>query len=72
MKIILLIRLWLYQNHYRFIAVVLTRQNELGTDPKTIQQIEFVGQLKDPDNEIVANGCMFLLTKQNLKMFLKK
>ena len=29
-------------NHYRLITVDLSRQKELDTDPKTIQQIEFV------------------------------
>ena len=37
------IRLWLYKNHYRLIAVDLSRQKELDADPKAIQQIEFVG-----------------------------
>ena len=32
------------KNHYRFIALDLSRQNELDADPKPIQQIEFVGQ----------------------------
>ena len=31
-------------------------------DPKAFQQIEFVGQLKNPDNEIDANESMFILT----------
>ena len=42
-------------------ALDLSRQKELDADPKTIQQIEFVGQLKNPDNEIVANESMFVL-----------
>ena len=37
------IRLWFYKNHYRLIAVDLSRQKELDADPKAIQQIEFVG-----------------------------
>ena len=32
--------------HYWVIAVDLGRQNELDTDPKAIQRIEFVGLLK--------------------------
>ena len=41
------IRLWLYKkNHYRLIAVHLSSPKELDADPKAIQQIEFVGQLK--------------------------
>ena len=34
------------KNRYRLIAVDLSRQKELDVDPKVIQQIEFVGQLK--------------------------
>ena len=46
------------KKHYRLIAIELTRQKVLDTDPKAIQQIEFVGLLKNPDNEIVANESM--------------
>ena len=38
------------KNHYRLIAVDLSRQKELDVDPKGIQQIEFVGQLKKLSN----------------------
>ena len=34
------------KNHYRLIAIDWSRQKELNADPNTIQQIEFVGQLK--------------------------
>ena len=44
------IRLWLYKNHYRLIVVDLSRLKELDADPKAIQQIEFVGQLKKINN----------------------
>ena len=40
----------------------MSRQKELDADPKAIKQIEFVGQLKNSDNEIVANEFMFVLT----------
>ena len=43
-------------------AVDLSRQKELDADPKAIQQIEFVEQLKNPDNVTVANESMFVLT----------
>ena len=50
------------KNHYRIIAVDLSRQKELDSDPKAIQQIEFVGQLKNSDDQIVANESMLVLT----------
>ena len=48
------------KGHYRLIAVDLSRQEELDADPKAIQQIKFVGLLKNPDNEIIANESMFV------------
>ena len=56
------------KNHYRLIAVDLSRQKELDPDPKAIQQIEFVEQLnKLYDNYnvvdvVVNNQFMFVLT----------
>ena len=35
---------------------------KLDADPKSIQQIEYVGQLKNPDNQIADNGSMFVFT----------
>ena len=51
------------KNNYRLIAIDLSRQKELDTDPKAIQQIEFLGQLKNIDG-INADGTqnMFILT----------
>ena len=49
------ITLWLYKNHYRLIAVDLSRQKVLDADPKAIQQIELVGQLKNPDGAVAGN-----------------
>ena len=43
------------KNHYRLIAVDVRRQKELDADPKTIQQIEFFGQLKNADG-VNADG----------------
>ena len=40
-------------------AVHLSRQKELDPDPKAIQQIEFVGKLKNADG---VNVNMFVLT----------
>ena len=51
------------KNHYRLIAVDLSRQKELDADPKAIQEIEFVWQLKNL-GRINANRTqsMFVLT----------
>ena len=51
------------KNHYRLIAVDLSRQKELDADPKSIQQVEFAGQLKNLDG-INGDGSqnMFVLT----------
>ena len=38
------------KNHYRLIAAGLSRQKELDADPKVIQQLEFVEQLKTINN----------------------
>ena len=48
------------ENHYRLIAVDLSRQKELDADLKAIRQIEFSGQLKSPDDTIVDNESMFV------------
>ena len=50
------------KKHYRLKAVNLSRKKELDADPKAIQQIEFVGKLKNIDG-INADGTqsMFVL-----------
>ena len=50
------------KNHYRLIAADLSEQKELDVGPKAIQQIEFVWHLKDPDDKVVANESLFVLT----------
>ena len=48
----MIIRLWIYKIiGYRLIAIDLSRQKELDVDRKSIQQIEFVGQLKKLDDD---------------------
>ena len=49
------------KNHYRLIAVDLSRQKELDTGPKSVQPIKVIGQLKnlDADNN---EKTMFALT----------
>ena len=56
--------LWIHEikNHYRLIAVDLSKQKELDADSKAIQQIQFVGKLKNWDDAFVANKSMFALT----------
>ena len=50
------------KNNYRLRAVDLSRQIELDADPKAIQQIKLVRQLKDTDG-INTDGAesMFIL-----------
>ena len=56
------------KNHYRLIAVDLSRQKELDADPKAIQQIELIGKLKKliaeekATDASSADQSMFLLT----------
>ena len=38
------------KSHYRLIVLDQSRQKELDADPKAIQQIVFVKQLKDEDD----------------------
>ena len=57
------IRSWIHQNHYRLIALALRIQEELDDDQKTIQQIEFAGQLKNVDGiNADETQSMFILT----------
>ena len=66
------------KNHYRLISVDLSRQKYLDAHPKVIQQIEFIGQLKNLENYIVPNESMFVLriiekTKtKEIKIFSRK
>ena len=57
------------KNHYKLIAVDLSRQKELDADPKGIQQIEFVGQLKNTDgiNADVTQNVFILTIYKKLK-----
>ena len=44
------VKLWLHhKKRYRLLAVDLSRQKELDADPKAIQQVKFVEQLKNTD-----------------------
>ena len=37
------------KNHYKLKSADVNEQKQLDADPKAIEQIEFVGQLKNPD-----------------------
>ena len=50
------------KNHYRLIAVDLSRQKELDADSKAIQQIEFIGQWKRLNVNNNNDQFMFILT----------
>ena len=52
------------KNHYRLIAADLSSQKELNADPEAIQQIEFVGQSKELNNDDNNNNVesTFILT----------
>ena len=60
---------------YRLTAVDLNRQKELDSDPKLIQQIEFVGQLKSLDtgyNATDANNDQSMFVLKILEKIKKK
>ena len=48
------------RDHYRLIAIDLSKQKELDDDLKAIQQIEFIRQLKNSEDEVFANESIFL------------
>ena len=51
-----------YSLGYDYDYIKMSRQKELDADQIAIQQTEFVGQLKTPDNAIVDNKSMFVWT----------
>ena len=59
--------LWWHHKSFRLIAVDFSRQKKLDADPKAIQQIVFVEQLKKLDNNVNVTDAdneqfMFVLT----------
>ena len=61
------IRLWLHKNHYRLLAVDLSRQKKLNAYPKSIQLVEFLGEIKKLDvndnaTDASKDQSMFVLT----------
>ena len=55
------------KSHYKLIAVGLSRQKELDADPKAIQQIEFVGQLKKLDAVDDVESMFILIVLEKIK-----
>ena len=49
------------RDHYRLIAIDLSKQKELDDDLKAIQQIEFIRQLKNSEDEAFANESIFVI-----------
>ena len=60
------------ENHYRLIAVDLSRQKKLDADPKANQQIEFAEQLKKLNMANNNAESMFVLTILEKKTTTKK
>ena len=48
-----------FKDHYKMIAIDLTKWQALDADPKTIQQINFTGNLDQPGNTIM----LFIIEK---------
>ena len=49
-----------FDKHYKLVAVDLSKQKELDTDPRTIQQIEFKYILE-------TNSIVFIVYSKNLR-----
>ena len=49
------------RDHYRLIAIDLSKQKEFDDDLKAIQQIEFIRQLKNSEDEVFANESIFFI-----------
>ena len=60
------------KNHYGLKAVDLSWQKELDADPKAIQQVKIVGQLKDPDNATVCVNSFRKNQQKKMKVFSRK
>ena len=58
------IRLSLFQKYYKLIAIDLTKQQKLDTDPKAIQQINFTGNI---DRE--EGSTMFFIIEKAKETF---
>ena len=54
-------------NHHRLITVDSSRQKELDADPKEIQQVEFVGQLKKLNADVNPESVFVLTISAQIK-----
>ena len=52
-----------FSNYYKMIAMHLSKQQELDADPKTIQQINFAGNLNRGKN-VNNNTIMFFIIEE--------
>ena len=63
-----------FKNHYKMIAVDLSKQQGLDADPKAIQQINFTANLDGPGNTRLyfileeANGTVFEFSQGTVKV----
>ena len=55
-----------FKDHYKMIAADLSRQNELDTDPRVIQQINFTANL-----DIPGNTTIFFIIEEAKETFFK-
>ena len=55
------------KSHFKLIAIDLSRQKKLDVNPKAIQQIEFIRQLKKLNANNNYDDSMFVLTIKKLK-----
>ena len=60
------------KSHYRLIAVDLSREKELDSDQKAIEQIEFIGQLKKLDNNLMLQIHQSMINLCLINLFLLK
>ena len=56
-----------FKKYYKLIAIDLSKQQKLDADPKTIQQINFTGNLERVGN---TQKCFLLLMKQKKQFWI--
>ena len=60
------------KNHYGLKSVDLSWQKELDADPKAIQQVKIVGQLKDPGDATACVNSFRKNQRSKMKIFSRK